>query len=476
MAIGDDFSVAANGNIRHISGTTVYSVLAVHEFLQDRADDAAPSGDDTVSILSSNPSRLDGPRASNKPMVLNLLGTFNIDDDAAQYINFGSISQTSGDVLYTGVKSIGSPLVAATPVYVVQNNSKLTVYWPNGHIQIMVKAKTGGSLIDSGDIRAFSRKYGQTYADFSANLVAGGEQPVAISTQVTDWTTLNEAAAAALSSKVAITVGDTNQDSGDGNGSKLYKGTITLSDGCTVAEAAQYLQYICRQDTATTINSEPGWRYRTLNGAYTPNAAAPFGLVAGGKWFVAQGWWIAGALAGDSQKYQMISHDGTTITNPIIASIAVADVTVGSRLLVGRDNGSGGFLDNEYTLDGVHTSGMSTVVVNEVIKVDTPATGYLRVNGVPYTYTAVNVGTKTFTITGTLGAGYSAGASTWVPFIDKVAASTTETSPNFTFNTNFTARLKVRKGSTPNSKKPFETTTSVTSGGGSFTAIQDADE
>jgi hypothetical protein len=178
-------------------------------------------------------------------------------------------------------------------MYIVQSGSKLTKFWGNGHIQILVKAMTGGTLIDSGDIRVFSRKYGQSYGDFAGNLSAGGEQPFAIATAVTDWTTLNLAGALALSSNVTITTGDTNQDTGDGSGSKLYKGTITLSGGCTIAEAAQYCQAICDETSTTTINGELGWKYRALNVAYTPNASAPFGTVAGGKWFVAQGWYIA---------------------------------------------------------------------------------------------------------------------------------------------------------------------------------------
>lgn len=477
MAIGDDFSVAVNGDIRHISGTTVYSVLDLHQWLQDLADDANASGNDNVSILTANPSKLDGPRSAIKPMLLNLLNGFNIDDDAAKYINFGSIQQDGTNVLYTGLKSIGSPLVAGSPMYVVQNNSKLTTYWPNGHIQIMVKCKSGGALIDNGDVRVFSRKYGQTYGDFAANLIAGGEQPAAISTSTTDWTPLNLAAALALSAKVTITVGDHSKDTGDGNGSKLYKGTITLSGGCTIAEAAQYCQAICDESSAVTINGEPGWRYRTLNAAYTPNGAAPFGTVAGGKWFVAQGWYIAGALAGDLQKYQMVSHDGTTITNPVVAGITIGGLTVGARVLVGRDNGSGGFLTNEYTLNGATTSGGNTCVVNEAIKADTPATGYIRVNGVPYTYTAVNAGTKTFTISGTWGQVHASASPTWVPFIDKVAASTSESSTNYTYASDFTARLKVRKGTAGSSLQPFETTFTASSSATNGTnAIATADE
>lgn len=482
MAIGDDFTVSIGGDIRHASGATVYSVLDVHQWLQDMADDANVStSGDNISILTANPSKLDGPRSAIKPMLLNLLNGFNIDDDAAKYINFGSIQQDGTNVLYTGLKSIGSPLVAGSPMYVVQNGSKLTTYWPNGHIQIMVKCKTGGALIDNGDVRVYSRKYGQTYGDFAANLVAGGEQPAAISTAVTDWTPLNLAGALALSSKVTITTGSNSHDTGDGNGTKEYKGTITLSGGCTIAEAAQYCQAICDESSTTTVDGVLGWKFRSLgDGAYgyTPNGAAPFGTVAGGKWFVAQGWYIAGALAGDLQKYQMVSHDGTTVTNPVVAGISIGGLTVGARVLVGRSAATAsGFLDTEYTLNGATTSGGNTCVVNEAIKADTPATGYLRVNGVPYEYTAVNAGTKTFTISGTWGQIHADDSPAWVPFIDKVAASTTEASANYTYSADFTARLKVRKGTAGSSLQPFETTfTAGSSATNGTNAIATADE
>jgi hypothetical protein len=458
MAIADDFTITGL-DIRHVGGTTVYSGLAFHAWLQDVADDASISVvGDNLSILSPNPSKLDGPRSAIKPMSLNLLNGYNIDDTAAQFINFTSISQDGGNVLYTGLKSIGTPLVAGSPMYVVQNNAKLTTYWPTGHIQIMVKAKTAGAFIDNGDVRVFSRKYGQSYADFAANLVAGGEQPAAISTAPTDWTPLSQAAALALTN-ITITVGDTNFNTGDGNGSKLYKGTIALAGGRTIAEAAQYCQAICNENSAVTINGEPGWRYRVLNAAYTPNGAAPFGTVAGGKWFVAQGWLITGALAGDLQKYQMVSHDGTTVTNPVVAGISIGDLTVGARVLVGRNAATAsGFLDNEYTLAAPTTSGGNTCTIVEAVKVDTPATGYIRVNGIPYQYTAVNAGTKTFTISGTWGQIHAAASPTWVPFIDKIAASATESSANYTYAADFTARLKVRKGTASPFLQPFETT------------------
>jgi hypothetical protein len=482
VAIYDDFTVGTNGDIRHVSGATVYSVLDLHQWLQDMADDANTSvSGDNVSILTPNPSKLDGPRSGIKPMLLNLLGTFNIDDTAAQYINFGSVQQDGTNTLYTGLKSIGSPLVVASPVYVVQNNTKLTKYWPNGHIQIMVKCKSAGTLIDNADVRVYSRKYGQTYGDFAANLIAGGEQPAAISTALTDWTPLDLTTALALSSKVTITPGSVSRDTGDGSGSKEYKGRIILSNGCTIAEAAQYCQAICNEDSAVTVDGVPGWRYRVLgNGSYgyTPNGAAPFGVVAGGKWFVAQGWYIEGALSADLQKYQMISHDGTTVTNPIVAGIQIGGLTVGARVLVGRSAGTtSGFLDTEYTLTSATTSGGNTCQVNEAIKADTPDTGYIRVNNVPYQYTAVNRATRTFTISGTWGQVHTISSPAWCPFIDKTAAATTEASPSYTYVSDFTARLKVRKGTAGSSLQPFETTfTAASSSTNGTNAIATADE
>ena len=200
MAIGDDFTLTPNGSaldMRHVSGTTVYSALEVHAWLQNLADDGSvQTAGDELFIMSKNPSSLDGPRSAIKPMFLNLLNEVNIDPTAAEFINFGSIQQ--GDNLFTGVKSIGSPLVAATPIYVVQNGSQLTKFWPDGHIQILVPATSTGTLIDNGDIIVYSRKYGQTYSNFDVSLVAGGEQSAAISTALTDWTPLNLATALAL--------------------------------------------------------------------------------------------------------------------------------------------------------------------------------------------------------------------------------------------------------------------------------------
>lgn len=477
MAISDDFSVSANGDIRHVSGTTVYSVLELHAWLQDLADNASSSGDDSLDILAPNPSRLDGPRDSAVASRLNLLTSgsvaFNIDATAAEYINFGSIKQDGGNVQYSGLKTIGG-IVAGSPIYVVQDGNKLTKFWADGHIQILVLVRQAGALIANGDVTAFSRKWGQTYSHFDVSLSAGGESAAALSTSVDSAIVLTEQQAAALSTKVTITVGDTTQDLNNGNGGKLYKGTIALSGNCTLQEAYQYLQYITREDSTATINSEPGWRYRKLQSAYPEVIAAPFGVFAGGTFFVAQGWFLSGVLPAESTRYQIIAHDGTTQIPPTFASITIGNLVSGDRVLVARENGSGGVLKDEYTPVAAN-SGATSLQVVETIKTDTPASGVIRIKGARYTYSAVNFSTKTFSgLSPALAGNIVSGDDVFVPFIDAQASGTSLTA-DFTYANNFTARVDVRNGSGLAPIVPFNTLLSVTSAGGSVNASRNSD-
>ena len=477
MPIGTDFSITTTGDIRHVSGTTIYSVLDLHAWLQDLADDAAASGNDLLDILAPNPSKLDGPRDAAVASRLNLLTSgavvFNIDDDAAQYINFGSIKQDSSNVQYSGLKTIGG-IVAASPVYVVQNGNKLTKFWSDGHIQILVKVKTSGSLIDSGNVTAFSRKWGQTYSHFDVNLAAGGETSAALATATDSNITLTEAQAALLSTKVTVTFGNTNQDLGNGNGSKLYKGTIALSGGCTLSEAYQYLQYLTRENSSATLNSIPGWRYRVLDSAYTEIAAAPFGTFAGGTFFVARGWWLTGVLAAEATKYQLIADDGTTQVPPTTVSITVGNLVSGDRVLVARDNGSGAILKDEYTPVAA-SSGATSIQVVESIKADTPSSGVIRIKGQRYTYSSYNAGTKTFSgLSPSLVSNIVTADDVFVPYIDKATTSTSET-VTFVYSSNFNARVDVRNGSGVSPIIPFTTTISITNAGASVNASRNSD-
>lgn len=477
MAINPaDFSIATNGDVRAVNlfnpaTHTRYTTLELHAFLQDLADNAAPSGDDNVSILGSNPSELAGKRNASRPMALTLLPTININDATAQWFKFGSIEQGSGDTLYTGLKVLGT-LVANSPIYITQSGSKITKYWQDAdasNFQILVKAKSGGTLIDSGNITVFSRKYGQTYSHFDVNLAAGGEQAAALGTALDSNISLSAAAAEAIWNTITVTTGDTTQDLGGGQGSKLHKGTITLNGSTTLADAYQALMWACSENSTATVAGAAGWKYRKLNAAYAENVAAPFGTFAGGKWFVAQGWWLTGVMAADSKNYQLTSHDGTIETPPTSVAVQIGGVVSGDYVLVARDNGSGGILSTEYTVSG--SSGATSITVPS-LKADTPASGVIRIDGDRYTYSSWS-GTTVSGLSPALTKNYTSRPA-FIPLIDATASATTINSANFQFSSNFTCRYRVRNGGA-SPIVPFESTLSVTSNGGSGTAVRGAD-
>jgi len=479
MTIASTLAIASNGAITSSAFTpgtdTRFSTLELHAFLQDLADNPTASGDDLVSILGGNPSELAGKRNASRPMALTLLPPIAINDATAKWFKFGSIEQESGATLYTGLKVLGT-LVANSPIYITQSNSKITKYWDDADVntafQILVKAKASSTLIDSGNITVFSRKYGQTFSHFDVNLAAGGEQAAALGTALDSNITLSAGAAETIFGTMTVATGDTTQDLGGGQGSLLHKGTITLNGTTTLAQAYQALMWACSESSTATVAGVPGWRYRKLNAAYAENVAAPFGAFAGGKWFVAQGWWLTGVMAADSKNYQLVSHTGVTETPPSSVQVAIGNVVAGDYVLAARDNGAGDILASEYTVSA--SAGASTLSVTG-LKVDTPASGFVRISGDRYTYTSWT-GTTLSGISPVIKAGGYSSAAAFIPMIDAVASGATINSALFQFNGNFTCRYRVRNGATGSAIIPFESTLSVTETGGSGTTVRGLDE
>ena len=172
MAIGTDFDVDTSGNIRHVAGTSTYTVLELHRWLQDLADDPEASGTDLIDITTATPSE----RSTDQIITLN--SPFNIDDSAAQYLYDGSITQEGGDVVYSGLTLVGSVVTGTEPM-VVQDNKVLAPYWGTGVnadaasntiMQIIIKTRDGGADIDGKKIRVMSRELNDSYGEFDVTL------------------------------------------------------------------------------------------------------------------------------------------------------------------------------------------------------------------------------------------------------------------------------------------------------------------
>jgi hypothetical protein len=276
MAIEDDFSVAVNGDIRYTGGGSNYTVLELHRFLQDLADDSSAGGDDLLDITNTNPSS----RSTDQIITLNT--PYNIDDTAAEHLYEGSITQSTGDVVYSGLQVIGSVNSGSTQLQIVQDGALITNYWTTGIntqdgdlLRILVKSRTAGADIDGKRIRVQARELGDTYAEFEVTL-GQGQSVAAISTQ---QDLNNQTAAGTISGWNTITNVEGYQliDLSNGNGAQPYysqwnKGTQSLND---LYERTKWIQ---RRGTAQTIHGINGELFRgiTHSFAYDNESGGPF--------------------------------------------------------------------------------------------------------------------------------------------------------------------------------------------------------
>lgn len=280
MAIGDDFSVSSGGDIRHVSGSTRYTVLQLHRWLQDLADDAAAAGNDVVDITSGTPSE----RSTDNIITLN--SPYNIDDDAAEYLYDGSISQDGGDELYAGLVVVGS-LAGSTTLQVVQDNALYdgdSPFWGTGInddatanilTRMLIKVRTGGADIDGKRIRVTAREWGHTYAEFSVTMGLGNS--VAAIFTVTDLN--NETAVGTVATWTSITNVEGYQtiDLNNGNGAREYYSQWNR-DTYTINQLYERCKWLTRRGTASTIHGMDGELFRgiTHQWAYTGESGGPF--------------------------------------------------------------------------------------------------------------------------------------------------------------------------------------------------------
>lgn len=90
--------------------------------MQNLADDASYSGDDRLDITMLNPS----DKLTDN--IVTLLNGYNIDDTSAEHLYDGSIIQSSGAVIYDGIK-VFAP--SGTNIQIIQNGAVIATDWWN---------------------------------------------------------------------------------------------------------------------------------------------------------------------------------------------------------------------------------------------------------------------------------------------------------------------------------------------------------
>ena len=212
--INVDKSIRYIGGVHGNAAANYVTVLELHRFLQDRADDGTMSADDFIDITVANPTD------KKFDTIIQLLNGFTLYDTGAtpapEFIYGGTIIQGSGgtEVIWDGISVIANRGVV---VSVIQNNVVLTnKFWnntPSGEtsnginpdeanglaMQFMVKIKTGGALIDNGSLIFTTREWGKTFSEFRIPATGRGKNsvPLTYSDDLNNVTTIGTIAALA---------------------------------------------------------------------------------------------------------------------------------------------------------------------------------------------------------------------------------------------------------------------------------------
>jgi hypothetical protein len=181
----------SNGDIRYIGpdhgvgGETYATVIEFHRWVQDLADDATSSGDDELDISDELPS------ARSTDNIINLLGNYQIDDNASEHLYDGSIIQNAGADIYDGIVNFGN---AAVQIQIIQDGAVLADDWWNeagaglnpllsagiSH-RFMLPTRVGGSDVDGRRLIGTARRFTYTYKEFSINGTSRGNNVLALS-------------------------------------------------------------------------------------------------------------------------------------------------------------------------------------------------------------------------------------------------------------------------------------------------------
>ncbi len=284
MAIGDDFSIDNLKNIRHVSGATNYTVLEMHRWLGDLADDPEATDTDILDITVLTPSE------RSTDLIIELINGFNMDDDAIKYLYDGSILQNSGDsdeVLYAGLEIVGNLFDSDTQLQVIQDGALYdgdAPFWGidynadaanNILARFLVKVTEWGIDLDSKKILVTARQRSSTFAEFSVTMGLGVSVAAIFANEDINDTT--EDSDVADLTGMAVVEGYQLVDLNNGAGTRPYYQKWDKAAN-SINDLVEWAKWTTRQGTAQTLHGIDGELFRGVTHEidYDSETSGPF--------------------------------------------------------------------------------------------------------------------------------------------------------------------------------------------------------
>jgi hypothetical protein len=265
MAIGADFEIQNDKDIRYTGTTDNYTVLELHRWLQDLADDASTTPDDFLDITRDTPSD------KQFDTIITLTNGYNIDATAAQHLYGGSIIQSAGAEIWDGIQVLAP---AGMRLEIIQDGALITPnFWTTGlnadaangiSHQFMVKVRTGGADTDGRRLIGTTREFNSLYLEFKINGTSRGVNVMAFTGFGTD---LNNPTAAATvadwTDVVNLTVGYNGIDVNNDTTNEFYYSKWDRASR-SINGMYERLKWVTRRGTAETIYGLSGDLFRGI--------------------------------------------------------------------------------------------------------------------------------------------------------------------------------------------------------------------
>lgn len=246
--------IIGDGTLNGVIHERSYTPLNLHRLLSDLNDDETIEGNDDLSRVDPTPS----DRSTDE--IVSLLGSVAINDTVASHMFGGSISQTSGATLYSGLDvQVTSPLGTTQPV-LIQNDTLVTDYWKNaynpdsiaGNVRIMIKTRDDGVDIDGKRIRGALLEFGEFYFFGGTTLGTASTALALFSSGDGNNNTAVGTVAGAPYNTIVITEGFATEDYSNGNGPTPYGVSIDFGSASSL-QTYERLKYVQRRGTSETL-------------------------------------------------------------------------------------------------------------------------------------------------------------------------------------------------------------------------------